>query len=510
MEALNFNANNYTPYEAPEEVELGAIDTSRNWSQYQRNIFDWVRNAQGNAIVEAVAGSGKSTTAVEAIKHAQNDNVIFLAFNKSIAAELKARGVNARTFHSLTFGATLRFAGVKDVDMNKLSRLMKANFDMRANMMYGKFAMTLVGLAKQMGIGCLRPNTFDSWNAICNHHDMDPDHEEATREEGIEVAQELLAHSVNDKAVDFDDMLYYPVLHRFSLPKWSLVIVDEAQDTNPIQRALIKMIIKPHGQGRLMAIGDPAQSIYGFRGADSNAMTQLAQEFNCVTLPLSVTYRCPTSVVEVARGWVNHILPAPGAPEGHVEHLGHKWTVDTFRPYDLVVCRRTAPLMMLAFRMLRARVRFNVMGRDIGKGLKSIIRKMNTTDIRELEVKLERFREREVEKCIAKEDPERQQAIEDKVYAILTLTDSLETGSTTHELYSAIDDIFEDRQDMPGVVTLTTIHKAKGLEADRVFWLDRDNCPSPWAKQEWQKQQEINLCYVAATRAKLELYYLSL
>ena len=56
-----------------------------------------------------------------------------------------------------------------------------------------------------------------------------------------------------------------------------------------------------------------------------------------------------------------------------------------------------------------------------------------------------------------------------------------------------------------GKVTLATIHKAKGLEAKRVFWLNSSDCPSKWARQEWQVQQEMNLCYVATTRAQEEL-----
>lgn len=50
-------------------------------------------------------------------------------------------------------------------------------------------------------------------------------------------------------------------------------------------------------------------------------------------------------------------------------------------------------------------------------------------------------------------------------------------------------------------ITLSTIHKSKGLEARRVWWLNSSRCPAPWAKRPWQQQQEINLCYVAATRA---------
>jgi superfamily I DNA/RNA helicase len=86
---------------------------------------------------------------------------------------------------------------------------------------------------------------------------------------------------------------------------------------------------------------------------------------------------------------------------------------------------------------------------------------------------------------------------------VLCLIEGLgENSRTIPELLRVIDDLFDERR---AGVTLATIHKSKGLEADRVYWLNASQCPAQWAKQDWQKQQERNLCYVAATRAKREL-----
>jgi superfamily I DNA/RNA helicase len=54
---------------------------------------------------------------------------------------------------------------------------------------------------------------------------------------------------------------------------------------------------------------------------------------------------------------------------------------------------------------------------------------------------------------------------------------------------------------------LSTIHKAKGLENDRIFFLCPELIPSKYATQPWQYEQEANLKYVAITRAKQELIY---
>ena len=478
---------------------------TRNWSPLQQDIFKFIEFGQGNAIVQAVAGSGKSTTIVEGLKRVKGSS-IFLAYNKSIAEELKSRGVNARTFHSITYGPVTQAKGVRQVESNKLRYLCEAKFKGDDVALYGAFACKLVGLARQLGVGCLVPDLPQTWMDICIHHDIEPDHQQADLGRGIEIAAELLQHSNESNMVDFDDLLYLAVKDGISLPKFDFVFVDEAQDTNSIQRALLRKIMK---QGaRLIAVGDPAQAIYGFRGADSKSMGLIAEEFDAVTLPLSITYRCPTSVVTYAQQWVSHITAAPDAKEGEVVELGCNWDVALFQPADLIVSRKSAPLLTMAFKFLKARIPAMIMGREIGTGLKSLISKMNAKSFEELESKLDAYRVREMEKALAKKDDAKADAVDDKVSAILCLMDSMaEDKRTTLELTAVIDHLFADKA---GAVVLATIHKSKGLEAKRVFWLGRAQCPAKWARQDWQRQQEVNLCYVAATRAIESLFTIEL
>lgn len=473
----------------------------RQWSTYQQDIFDFVSYGEGNAIVEAVAGSGKTTTIVEAIGRLhQAAHTVFLAFNKSIAEELKARGVNARTFHSLTYGPVTQFKGVRTVETNKLRTLVAQHFKGDDAMLYGAFAQRLVGLARQVGIGCLVDDIESEWYDLVDHHDIELSNEMADLHRGIELSRHLLALSNASNLVDFDDLLYIAVKEGVSLPKFDFVFVDEAQDTNAIQRALLRKIMRP--KARLVAVGDPAQAIYGFRGADSDSMRLLAEEFDCTTLPLTVTYRCPTSVVEYARQWVDHIQAAPNALEGHVDELGTHWTLDMFGANDLVVCRTTAPVIKLGYAMLKAGKPVRIMGREIGQGLKSLITKLNPRNLDDLRGRLDRWCVRECEKAIAKQQDEKLQSIEDKAGAIQCLIEGLGEDATVATLIELIDTLFSSTVD---ATVLSTIHKAKGLEADTVFWLNRSECPSKWARQSWQKQQEANLCYVAATRAVRQL-----
>lgn len=479
---------------------------TRVWSTYQQAIFNFVADqSAGNGIVEAVAGSGKTTTIVEALKKARGAT-IFLAFNKSIAEELKARGVNARTFHSLTYGPVMQARGQRNPEMNKLRKLCDEHMTGEEVRLYATFACKLVGLARQVGIGCLVRDTAEAWIDICAHHDIEPDNEEAEFGRGIELARNLLDWSNASKLVDFDDMLYFAVKDGISLPKFDFVFVDEAQDTNAIQRAILRKIMRKGA--RLVAVGDPAQAIYGFRGADSNSLNLIAEEFNCTRLPLTITYRCPQAVVNYAQQWVGHIQAADNAPQGFVEELGNKWEPSMFRANDLVVCRKTAPLIQLAYSFIRSRKPVTVMGREIGQGLKSLIKKMNAKGIDHLAKKLEDYRDREIEKARAKADDAKIDALEDKVGSLLFLIETLgENQRTIPMLEKEIDNLFADKTN---ATIFATIHKSKGLEADRVFWLERSQCPAQWARQDWQREQEINLCYVAATRAKQGLFTMEL
>jgi superfamily I DNA/RNA helicase len=513
---------------------------TRVWSTYQNGCFDFIENGTGNAIVEAVAGSGKSTTGEEMVRRIPNGSHIYLAFNKAIADEMKSRGVNGRTFHSLTFSPATRFKGVNNVDSNKLRTIIygaveaselvgpdtKSIYSQYSDgswymtthtgekvtppipvmsrydsQMYSNFIVRLVGLARNAGIGCLCQNIPQVWQGLVEYHDLELDNEAATIERGIELAMTLLEWSNRSSLLDFDDLLYFAVKDNISLPKFDYVFVDEAQDTNAIQRAILRKIMKPNT--RLVAVGDPAQAIYGFRGADSNSMNLIASEFGCVQLPLTVTYRCPTSVVTFAKQWVSHIEAAPNAAEGVVRNVDQDWKHEDFLGTDLVVCRTSRPLVALAYQFLRARIPARVMGKDIGEGLKALVKKMNAKGIDALLDKLEDYTQREVEKALARGSEARAEAIRDKTDSVLCLIEGLEeTNRTVPALIATIDDLFNDRR---SGVTLATIHKSKGLEAGRVWWLNASACPASWARQKWQKQQERNLCYVAATRAKSEL-----
>lgn len=501
MAKIDFNASKVAPAQGELDVHS---QPGRVWSVQQNDFFNFVTHGVGNAVLEAVAGSGKSTTGVEAVRRLPaGASHIYLAFNKPIQLELEARGVNARTFHSLCYSPVTRYKKTSQVENNKLRRVRDSLLTGDENKAYGSFIDRMVGLGRNMGIGCLLPDIEPIWTDLMIAHDIELDEEKSTNyPRAIELCSVVLSASNASPLVDFDDLLYCAVREGIVLPKFDYIFLDEAQDTNPIQRALVRKLMHPNS--RMFAVGDSAQSIYAFRGADNQAMNLIAEEFNCTKLPLSVTYRCPQSVVKYAHQWVTNIQAAPRAPEGIVEELGTDWTSAVFQPDDLVVCRTTNPLIKLAYKLLKDRVPVRIQGKDVGQGLKTLINKMNVRTLDQLEERLQVWAERESQKAIAKMEDAKAEAIKDKADAILFLIQTLdEQNRTVYELTQVIDMLFAEGTNK---VVLATIHKAKGLEADRVFWLNRSKCPSRWARQESAQQQERNLCYVATTRAKKELY----
>jgi DNA helicase-2/ATP-dependent DNA helicase PcrA len=497
-------------------------------SPKQEAIYKWARTGQGSAIVIAVAGSGKSTSMVHLLPHLDpRDSVLMLAFNATVAKELKAKietlgndlnrsfsNVRACTFHSLGYSAVCKRLNKRMSDMQpddrKVRKLAKVAWDEDTFKLYATFCTSLVGMAKGEGVRVLKEDTEQTWYDLVAHHDLTLDSEEASIDRAIELSRELLVASNKaaiQGSIDYNDMIYLPVLWKLTLWQNRWVIVDEAQDTNPVRRELARKALRPAGRfgGRLIAVGDPMQSIYGFTGASTDAMDLIRDQFHCIELPLTVSYRCPKAVGAVAQQWVPYFEVADTAPDGEV---CYDVTVDELdlTCKDAVLCRNTGPLVSLAYKLLSQGVACHVLGSEIGKGLVDLIDKMNARTVDGLSKKLGDYRDREVAKAREAEDDNKANAIEDRVACIMTFIDNMTEGKRTiAELKLRIEALFSDQA---GVLTLSTVHKAKGREWPTVAILEPQLMPGR-ARQPWQQDQEVNLMYVAATRAQERLVYMA-
>jgi len=486
-------------------------------SPFQAAIFNFITHGSGSAIVEAVAGSGKTTTITHAVKLIpKNQTVLMLAFNKVIAEELSSRinlpNVEVKTFHSLGFSAYKDAHGTRvKMDNNKLFRLINDlvdNSDLTTAERAGIGSISkIVKLGKSAGIGTkILENTEESWMSVMEHHDVSFTEEGEDLSPIIPICQEILARSNSLKSIiDFDDMIYMPVQQGLKFRKFDWVFVDESQDVSHTQRLMLKALMKP--TSRMIAVGDPCQAIYGFRGADSTAMAGIAEEFSAVTLPLSISYRCPQTVVAEAQKWVSHIQASPAADEGTVVRMG-KYSAEDFSATNVILCRNVAPLLKFAYGLISRSVPVNMLGRDIGKGLISLIKTLKAKTIIELDQKLDEWSDKEMSRLSGKgENESKMDSVTDKVDCIKIFISQATAGQSVQDLIAKIDLFFSDEAN--GNITLCTIHRGKGKEWDKTFILDEHRFFPKWAKKEWMKIQERNIVYVAITRAKESLIYIN-
>jgi superfamily I DNA/RNA helicase len=265
----------------------------------------------------------------------------------------------------------------------------------------------------------------------------------------------------------------------------------------------MKKTLKPNG--RFIAVGDPNQCIYGFAGSDTDSFNKLVNLPNTIQLPLSLTYRCSKKVTELAQSIVPQIKAIENAPEGLVRYNGK---IEEMQSENLVLCRMNAPLINLCIRLLKNNIKAFVKGKDIGLNLINMLKKTKKSKVADALTILWNERTKLIEKLVRKgmsqTDAEHSNFIityVDKLEAIEALSESAESVA---EVINRINSIFADESIG---VCLSTIHKAKGLESDKVFIIEPQCLPAPWVKQDWEIEQENNLAYVAYTRAKNELVF---
>lgn len=480
-------------------------------SEYQQAVFDFVQEGEGNAVIEAVAGSGKTTTIVRALRYTEG-KVLFSAFNKSIVRELKGRvpsHVQVSTLHSLGYSLIRwNLKGIKcTVDNDKRREITKTILDRE----FSYVEASLIGLVNKLvnfTQSCLLTGTVEDLDWICDHYGLFVN---GTPLESLSRwVQSIIAESTRQATeqgrIDFNDMIYLPAKFLKS-GKWRCwyyewVFVDEAQDLSSAQRIIIEKLLGR--RGRCVAVGDSCQAIYGFRGADVQSMKLLKEHLNAIELPLSICYRCPTSHVEMAKSIVPHIEAFEGAKEGEIKDVYTDEMVEMAESGDLVMCRCNAPLIRYALTLISAGKKAVVRGRDLSKGLVNLIKKMKTRKVDTLLEKLYTYSSREIKRLRAAEKETQAQSLEDKVACVQALAAGIEDVST---LIERVQSIFSD--DVEGIV-LSSVHRAKGLEANRTFILDFARMPLRWRTQrDWQYTQELNIKYVALTRSKSEMYIVS-
>lgn len=483
-------------------------------SQYQQAIFDFISNGSGHAVVEAVAGSGKTTTIVKALDLTPTTaKVAFVAFNKHIAQELKKRApahVHVSTLHSLGLSILRKYNSKIQIDDDKVGSLLEDIWPVsKEALKSGEITQSQrkVNFIKRMA---MRKVVSICKSVLCDEKDANA--VIATIERyGIEIDEDFTNEIIerlpevmqkckdNIGIVDFDDMIWLPLILEMKLEQFDFLMVDEAQDMNASQIKFILNSISP--TGRIVAVGDRFQSLYGFRGADTNAIQNIIDALDATVLPLSVTYRCPLSHVKQAQELVPQLEAREGAPEGVIREMDFFDLAKTLEPGDMVICRTNAPLIKPAFECIRMGKKAMIRGKDIGASLINLIKRFETNDLGQFQISLAEYFEHEYTKLLDKGKEMQALLLQDRVETLNFICNECETVA---DLMSKIDLLFSDNN--VGIV-FSSVHRAKGLEAEKVFILRPDLMPHPKAKKDWEAQQEKNCVYVARTRSKNEIIY---
>jgi hypothetical protein len=235
------------------------------------------------------------------------------------------------------------------------------------------------------------------------------------------------------------------------------------------------------------------QAIYAFRGAHAEGMPLLRERFNMRVLRLSTTFRCPEAICAHVRWRAPRIQSWAENPNnpGSVTYLT-PWSMNDIPDGSAVLCRNNAPLFLFALRMLRAGRRPNLWGRDVAASLVKIMESLGGGNMRRKDA-ISALRRYQAEKEAKMKKASAKCNLAERVECILVF---LENAESLGGAISLAKNVFS----YEGKVDLATGHKAKGAEWDKVFILDRHLITD--------EEQDPNIAYVLATRARRELTYI--
>lgn len=504
---------------------VNSKNPSKPLTDLQKNILAWMSEGLGHAVVNAVAGSGKTSTIMAAVDFltygTSRPSILMLAFNKSIAKEINERieksnlrNATAKTLNGLGAGLIFKAFSKSNVKPelidNKTEIIAKGIVNLEELDKEGKtefFLMLpaiskLVALFKGFGFAAIkRFPTENDVQDLCDRYEIEIPEDVDLNKFYTLLFRTFATGIETTNIIDFNDQLFLPIYHNYQFPtSYKYIFIDESQDLNPIQTEHIKRLTARGA--RAVFVGDRNQAIYGFRGADPESIDTICRDFQATELPLSISWRCPKAVIRAAQAIVPHIQHAETAPEGIEKEVKEDDFIDMIQPGDMVLGRTCAPLVEYCMTLIRAGAKATIKGSDIGERLISLANRIAKQNLEgTIWKQIEAVGRKEVEAIDKPGQEVKADRLRDRYDTLKVLAEGCETAD---EVKSKIKQIFSDN--VKGVI-LSTIHKAKGLEASRVFVIHPELLPHPMAKLAWAYQQEKNLEYVAITRATSELYW---
>lgn len=461
----------------------------------QLSIVEAATTTTDNLLISALAGAAKTSTLVLIAEALPDTRILCLAFNKKIALEMTDRlpsNCTAMTLNSLghrVWGDVLQRRIT--IESNKIGDLLKAELETLSSDEKSAAWEAFTDLVKAIGFGkqCgYIPNNYGrNAKPLLSDEEFFAHYDERLEQWEVDLIRTVSWKSLDlawKGILDYDDQILMPTLFPAPFPRYPLILVDEAQDLSALNHATLKKLVIR----RLIAVGDPYQAIYGFRGAHEESMALLSDNFKMTELSLTTSFRCPIKVVEHARFRAPRMQYPTWAIEGLVSRL------DIWSPSDLpesaaVICRNNAPLFSLAIKLLQNGRYGELLGNDIGKGLLKVMKKFGDGKLPKAAL-LEAISSWETLKLAKAKTPG---PIRDRAECMRIFANQ---GKNLGDALAYAEHIFQSS----GPIKLMTGHKSKGLEFAHVYILDRDLLGD--------EGQERNLRYVMITRAKETLTYI--
>jgi DNA helicase-2/ATP-dependent DNA helicase PcrA len=454
----------------------------------QEHILSLVTLTTSNLIINALAGSGKTTT-LEMIQDALPPPVLCLAFNRRIADVMVKRfksTTTVRTFNGLGHRIwSTACAGHVSLDPRKtpdlLRELIKELPRGEASEAWEVFWEVKAAIDLAKSLGYVPTGKYHNARRLIEKEAFYAVLAEDIGNLGPWLLEETLTRSIKASysgLIDYNDQVYMPALFGGTYPKFPTVLIDEAQDLSPVNHQMLHHLSK----SRLIAVGDENQSIYRFRGATTKGMSKLRERFKMDAAELTVSFRCPEAIVKAVHWRCPQMKWIKGG--GRVAALRNP-TLDSFTDGSVIICRNNAPLFALALRLLAAGRSVSVAGSDVGPRVIGIMRRLGEdgTSQEELLSAINQWEEEKTNKG---------STTADDIAACMRVFAGF--GATLGQAIAYAEHLFRQT----GSITLLTGHKAKGLEWNTVYHLD------PFLLRP--DEQDLNLRYVITTRA-METYY---
>ena len=497
-------------------------------SDEQIKLCEFVAHGVGNAVVQARAGCGKSKT-IElmcSVAHPRK-KILVVAHNRHIAESITpkineickydGRKIDVMTYHQLGLKILhSKFGNNKlEVDENKYVKYIKNNIDRISNGQYACFSSVQKYKYKKNLFSLVEYSRFNKAQSASEIFDIAKKYDVKSVFNECEAVKEILVWgSKHIDTIDFSDMIWLPYEFgiKANIPylQYDLIFVDEAQDSSVIQQNLIE--ICKYRKTRLFVFGDENQTINAWCGADDEAFNKFNEMDNVVKFTLNTSYRCSSEVADHVRELIPDLRTPPNAVSGSVRY---NVTSDEISVGDMVLCRITSPLISLHLKLISRGIPSKVIGHDIGVELIEKLKSFDSENMRDVinEMYADLFMtwdDLANEHGCDLKDVVSESVITGKYDEILSLETVSEGLQSKWEVIERLNDMFIENNSIDdNTVLLSTVHRAKGLESNNVFILCPSLMPSKLSKTEMDKKSEFNIMYVARSRAKVNLNYIS-